>query len=280
MNKPIAIQGILGSYHHEATCQYFNEECALYECLSFRQLTTALRDKEVDTALMAIENTIAGSILPNYALISRMNLKIVGETYLKIHHHLLCHPDSSMEKITEVHSHPMALLQCEKFFEKHPNIKLVETEDTAKSAKDIAENQWQNVAAIAPKKSAEIYKLKILNDKIQTNKENYTRFFVLSREENPNEIFDKVSLRFSLKNYSGSLVNVLQEISRLGVDMTKIQSVPLVFTPGEYSFYVDFLVKDLAQYNELIACIKEKITDLEILGKYLNGIPKWWKQTD
>ncbi|CAG0909280.1 unnamed protein product, partial [Cyprideis torosa] len=201
----IAIQGIAGSYHHEATVQYFGAEKELLECESFRRLGQALEKQEVDCAVMAIENTIAGSILSNYALISRLNLKIVGETYLRIHHHLMALAGSSMQDIKEIHSHPMALLQCESFFETIPHVKLVESVDTALSAKEIQEQGLKDVAAIAPKKSAEIYGLDILNNDIQTNKDNFTRFFILEREDHQNEDFDKVSLRFSLHNYSGSL---------------------------------------------------------------------------
>lgn len=277
--KKIAIQGIAGSYHHEAVSRFFETEPQLLECDSFRDLAWALKNKEVDIAVMAIENTIAGSILPNYALLSRLNLKIIGETYLRIHHHLLSLPEVTISEIQEIHSHPMALLQCEVFFDSLSGIKLIESVDTAFSAKEIAENKWKRVACVAPKKSAEIYGLKVLNDDIQSNPDNFTRFFVVAREENNNPSFDKVSLRFSLKNYAGSLVSVLEEIARLGINMTKIQSLPLVKQPGEYSFYIDILIDDSGQYNDLIGFMNQRISDLEILGKYKNGKPKWQKQS-
>lgn len=276
--KKVAIQGIAGSYHHEAASRFFGTEPQLLECDSFRDLGWALKNGEVDVAVMAIENTIAGSILPNYALLSRLDLKIIGETYLRIHHHLLSLPEVEMTDVKEIHSHPMALLQCEKFFDSISQIKLVESIDTAFSAKEIAEKKWRQVASVAPKKSAEIYGLKILNDDIQTHPDNFTRFFIVAREEKNDVFFDKVSLRFSLKNYAGSLVSVLEEIARLGINMTKIQSMPLVNQPGEYSFYLDLLIDEVRQFDDLISFMKHRISDLEILGKYKNGKPQWQKQ--
>ena len=179
----IAIQGIKGSFHHIVAEDFFGKDIELGECLSFTEIPVLLKNKEVDSAVMAIENSIAGAILPNYALIDEYDLSIKGEIYLKIHHHLMALEGQKLEDIKEVWSHPMAILQCRKFFRNHPHIKLVEESDTAEVAKRIQEQQIKGVAAIASKRAAEIYGLEVIRDDIQTIKENSTRFFVLNREK-------------------------------------------------------------------------------------------------
>lgn len=271
MKTKVAIQGVKGSYHHEATDNYLKNEFELLECDTFKQLAKALAKGKVDKAVMAIENTIAGAILPNYALITKYGLKVVGEIYLSIQHQLMVKKGQNLEDITEVRSHQMALLQCDKYLEKFPNWKIVNDVDTALTAKDIVDQDLNHVAAIASRKAAEVYGLDILASSIQTYQDNFTRFFVLQREHNDYEDFNKVSMRFSVPHKSGALVDVLNQIAECGINMDKIQSVPIIDKPWEYSFHIDITFENKEQYYTLLGKIARKLTDLEILGEYKKG---------
>ncbi|SFN27674.1 prephenate dehydratase [Algoriella xinjiangensis] len=271
MKTKVAIQGVKGSYHHEATDNYLKNEFELLECDTFKQLAKALAKGKVDKAVMAIENTIAGAILPNYALITKYGLKVVGEIYLSIQHQLMVKKGQNLEDITEVRSHQMALLQCDKYLEKFPNWKVVNDVDTALTAKDIVDQDLNHVAAIASRKAAEVYGLDILASSIQTYQDNFTRFFVLQREHNDYEDFNKVSMRFSVPHKSGALVDVLNQIAECGINMDKIQSVPIIDKPWEYSFHIDITFENKEQYYTLLGKIARKLTDLEILGEYKKG---------
>ena len=271
MKTKVAIQGYIGSYHHEAANIYLGNDIEIVECDTFKTLAKSLAKGKVDKAIMAIENTIAGAILPNYALLTKYNLKVVGEIYLSIQHQLMVKKGQTLDDVKEVRSHQMALLQCDKFLEKHPTWRVVNDIDTALTAKDIVEQDLHDVAAIASRKAAEVYGLDILASSIQTFQDNFTRFFVLQREHNDYEDFNKVSMRFSVPHQSGALVDVLNQIAECGINMDKIQSVPIIEKPWEYSFHIDITFEQKEQYYELLGKIARKLTDLEILGEYKLG---------
>ena len=273
MNKIIAIQGAEGSNHHKVARDFYGENIQLKECMSFDALVARLLDGSATVGVMAIENTIAGSIIPNYALIDSNNLHIVGEEYLHIHHHLMALPGQTIKSIKEVWSHPMALLQCKEFFKKHPHIKLVEDVDTAEVAKGIAKENIKGIAAIAPKIAAEIFGLQVLEDDIQTIKDNSTRF-VIVQTQLPNhsiEGINKASLKFELSHKRGSLAAVLNVLSDCKMNLTKIQSLPVIETPWKYSFFVDVTFDDYTEYQKLVKIIDIMAEDFKILGTYKNG---------
>ena len=273
MNKIIAIQGAEGSNHHKVARDFYGDNIQLKECMSFDALVAHLLDGSATDGVMAIENTIAGSIIPNYALIDSNNLHIVGEEYLNIHHHLMALPGQTIKSIKEVWSHPMALLQCKEFFKKHPHIKLVEDVDTAEVAKRISKENIKGVAAIAPKIAAEIFGLQVLEDDIQTIKDNSTRFVIVQTELPNTEIakINKASLKFQLNHKRGSLAAVLNVLSDCKMNLTKIQSLPVIETPWKYSFFVDVTFNDYADYQKLVKIIEIMAEEFKILGTYKNG---------
>lgn len=273
MKKIIAIQGAEGSNHHKVARDFYGDTIELKECFSFDALVDSLLDKTSDKGIMAIENTIAGSIIPNYALIDANNLHICGEEYLNIHHHLMALPGQKIEEIKEVCSHPMALLQCKVFFKKHPHIKLVEDVDTAEVAKRISRDKLVGVAAIAPKLAAEIFGLEVLEDEIQTMKDNSTRFVIVQTEKPTNGIdqINKASLKFQLDHKRGSLAAVLNVLSDCKMNLTKIQSLPVIESPWKYSFFVDVTFDDYKAYEKAIAIIEIMAAEFKVLGAYKNG---------
>ncbi len=271
--KNIAIQGIQGSNHHIVAKNYYGEKIQLNECLSFDILADKLLNSSSEEAVMAIENTIAGSIIPNYALIDKHNLHISGEYYLPIHHHLMALPNQSIEDIKEVCSHPMALLQCKEFFKKYPSIKLVEGVDTSAVAKTISEKKLKGVAAIAPKIAADIFGLEIIEDEIQTIKNNETRFVILQIEK-PNNGIDKInkaSIRFELDHKRGSLATILNVMSDCKLNLTKIQSLPIIDTPWKYAFFVDITFTTYEDYAKAKSVLEIMANNFKILGEYKNG---------
>jgi len=273
MKQIIAIQGAEGSNHHKVARDFYGTSVALKECMSFDVLVDSLLDKSATHGVMALENTIAGSIIPNYALIDKYNLHITDESYLNIHHHLMALEGQTIEDITEVCSHPMALLQCKEFFKKHPHIKLVEDVDTAEVAKRISEKQLKGVAAIAPQIAAEIFGLNVIEDEIQTIKDNSTRFVLVQTEkptQNETEI-NKASIKFSLNHQRGSLAAILNAMSDCHMNLTKIQSLPVIETPWKYAFFVDVTFEDYKDYEKAIAIIKIMAEDFKVLGTYKNG---------
>jgi len=273
MKKIIAIQGAEGSNHHKVARDFYGDTIELKECFSFDALVDSLLDKTSDQGIMAIENTIAGSIIPNYALIDANNLHVCGEEYLNIHHHLMALPGQKIEDIKEVCSHPMALLQCKEFFKKHPQIKLVEDVDTAEVAKRISKDKLLGVAAIAPKLAAEIFGLEVLEDEIQTMKDNSTRFVIVQTEKPNNGIdqINKASLKFQLDHKRGSLAAILNVLSDCKMNLTKIQSLPVIESPWKYSFFVDVTFDDYKEYKKSIAIIKIMASAFKVLGAYKNG---------
>ena len=273
MNKIIAIQGAEGSNHHKVARDFYGENIQLKECMSFDALVARLLDGSATVGVMAIENTIAGSIIPNYALIDSNNLHIVGEEYLHIHHHLMALPGQTIKSIKEVWSHPMALLQCKEFFKKHPHIKLVEDVDTAEVAKRIAKETLVGIAAIAPKIAAEIFDLEVLEDKIQTMKDNATRFVIVQTQEPTHKIdhINKASLKFQLNHKRGSLAAILNVLSDCKMNLTKIQSLPVIEMPWKYSFFVDVTFENYKDYLKVVKIIEIMAEEFKILGTYKNG---------
>ncbi|ANW94982.1 prephenate dehydratase [Wenyingzhuangia fucanilytica] len=268
----IAIQGIKGSYHHIVAENYFGEDIELIECMTFGEMPDLVLSGKADYLVMAIENSIAGAILPNYSLIDEYNLAMVGEYYLGINHNLMVMNHQKIEDIKKVYSHPMALLQCRSFFKNHPHIKLIEDADTAEVAKRIQENQLKKVGAIASAKAAEIYGLEMIAEQIQTIKNNFTRFVILQKKESLNNPeVTKASLKFVLKDESGSLGEVLMLLANHKVNLSKIQSLPIIETPWEYAFFADLIFDDYQEYKNAMVDIRSKVSSLKILGEYKNN---------
>ena len=273
MKEKIAIQGIKGSFHHAVAMDYFSPEVALEECLSFDAVVDALLSGKVKQAIIALENSIAGSIIPNYALIDHNNLTIVGEYNLNIHHNLMALEGQAIEELTEVHSHPMALLQCKAFFKQYPHIKLIEAADTADVARKISEEKLLGIAAIAPKEAAHIYGLNLLATSIQTIKHNVTRFVVVQQKNGalPKDQVNKASLKFVLDHQRGSLAAVLNVMSDCLLNLTKIQSLPVIETPGKYAFFVDMTFDTYEQYNKARKILAIMALEFKILGEYADA---------
>lgn len=270
----VSIQGYEGSFHQVAARQFFGKDVEVIPCATFREVVKiAANKKESDGGVMAIENSIAGSILPNYNLLQKSNLQIMGEIYLHIRQHLLVNPGVQLEDIREVHSHPMALLQCMEYLEKHPHWKLVETEDTALSAKHIRQRNSKHAAAIASKLAAELFELHMIAPNIHTMKNNYTRFLVVQRERQDTapEDANKASVNFHTDHSRGSLARVLTRIAEGGINLSKLQSFPIPGSDWQYSFHADMEFDTLQQFNEVITGIKPLTQDLRVYGVYRKG---------
>ena len=265
----VAIQGIKGSFHHIVAEQFFGKNIDLLECMSFSEMPDLLHNKKADVLIMAIENTIAGAILPNYAYIDDGQLTICGEYHLPIQHNLMVLNGQKIEDIHEVYSHPMALLQCHKFFKDYPHIRLIEDKDTASVAKRIHDEQLKGVGAIASELAAEIYDLNILASSIQTIKENATRFFILTNEAKKNAVSaNKASVKFITSDDTGSLAQVLTILAKHDLNLSKIQSMPVIETPWKYAFFADFTFNSYADYFNAMNEIKDKVEMLKVLGEY------------
>lgn len=271
----VAIQGFEGCFHQVAAQSYFGKKIEIAPCASFVELVRKVSQREdADVGVMAIENSIAGSILPNYNLLQKSGLKVMGEIYLHIGQHLMAMPGQKLEDIKEVHSHPMALLQCADFLNKHGNWRLVETEDTALSAKMVRQHKALHVAAIAGKLAAELFQLEIIAPNIQTERKNYTRFLVLSKEENAvvEDHPDKSSVYFHTTHTRGSLAKVLTKIAEGGINLSKLQSFPIPGTEWQYYFHADMEFDSLRQFENVIAAIQPLTEGLKILGVYKKGV--------
>jgi prephenate dehydratase len=269
----VTIQGYEGSFHQEAARKFFGKLVQVIPCATFREVVKiGASKKESDGAVMAIENSIAGSILPNYNLLQKSNLKIAGEVYLQIKQNLLVNHGVKLEDIKEVHSHTMALQQCYDFLDKY-KWKLVETEDTALSAKHIHQHKSKHVAAIASKLAAELYNLHVIAPGIQTMKNNYTRFLILQREDTVNEMADanKASVNFVTDHSKGSLARVLTKIAEGGINLSKLQSFPIPGSNFKYSFHADMEFETIEQFHKVIDDIKSATAELKIYGVYKNG---------
>jgi prephenate dehydratase len=269
----VTIQGYEGSFHQEAARKFYGKTIEVIPCATFREVVKiGANKKESDGAVMAIENSIAGSILANYNLLKKSNLKIVGEVYLQIKQNLLVNHGVKLEDIKEVHSHTMALQQCYDFLDKY-KWKLVETEDTALSAKHIQQHKSKHVAAIASKLAAELYNLNVIAPAIQTMKSNYTRFLILQREDvAPKiEVADKASVNFVTDHSKGSLARVLTQIAEGGINLSKLQSFPIPGSDFKYSFHADMEFENIEQFHKVIEAIKSATVELKIYGIYKNG---------
>lgn len=272
--KRIAIQGVIGSFHDIAAHQYFpGEQIQLICCATFEDVFKALHEDPTTIGMFAIENTIAGSLLHNYELLRDSNTTIVGEHKLHIQHSICCLPDDDWNTLSEVHSHPVALMQCRGFLSKHPSIKAVEDEDTAGSAEMISRLQQHGWAAICHSDAARYYGMKVLEDSIEDNKHNYTRFLVATNPNKadflrPLEKADKASLVFSLPHEEGSLSKILTILSFYDINLTKIQSLPVIGHEWEYMFYVDVTFDNLTRYRQSIDAITPLTKELKILGEY------------
>ena len=275
MSKKVSIQGYEGSFHQVAAQHFFGKDVQVITCGTFREVVrVAASRKESDGGVMAIENSIAGSILPNYNLLQKSNLCVVGEIYLQIEQHLLVNPGIGLEDIREVHSHPMALLQCIDYLEKHPGWKLVETEDTALSAKHLHQHRSKHVAAIASGLAADLFGLEILAPSIQTMKNNYTRFLILQREDNAMVVSNtnKASVNFHTDHSRGSLARVLTRIAEGGINLSKLQSFPIPGSEWEYSFHADMEFEDMDQFRRVIESMRPITAELKIYGTYKKGV--------
>jgi prephenate dehydratase len=269
----VSIQGYEGSFHQAAARQFFGKDVEVIPCDNFRDvIKLAGNKKESDGGVMAIENSIAGSILPNYTLLQNSGLRVTGEIYLQINQHLLVNRGVKLQDIREVHSHPMALQQCLQYLDKF-NWKLVETEDTALSAKHIHQHRSKHIAAIASKLAAELFDLDILAPNIHTMKHNYTRFLVVQRPDEVPEVdgADKASVNFHTDHSRGSLAKVLTRIADGGINLSKLQSFPIPGSNFQYSFHADMEFETIDQFNEVISNIKPITAELKVYGIYKKG---------
>jgi prephenate dehydratase len=275
MIQKIAIQGIKGSFHHQVALEYYYQDIDVDECMSFEELVGSLLSRKSNQAVMAIENSIAGSIIPNYALIDKNNLHIIGEYYMDIHQNFMALKGQKIDNISEVHSHPMALLQCMEFLKKLPNIKIVEDKDTAETARRIHQNQLKGIAAIASKTASKMYDLEILAPEIQTINNNMTRFVILNKENSfvPKKEINKASFKFELDHKRGSLAAVLNVMSDCKLSLTKIQSLPKIETPWKYSFFVDVTFDDYEDYSKAKSLLEIMAEYFKVLGEYKNTKP-------
>ncbi len=269
----ICIQGYEGSFHQVAARQFFGKQVKVIPCASFRQLIKQTLDPTVSAgAVMAIENSIAGSILPNYNLLQKANLKVVGEVYLSISQNLLVNKGVSLSDIKEVHSHPMAILQCLDFLESYP-FKLIETEDTALSAKHVHQHKSKHIAAIASKLAAELFNLEIVAPDIQTQKNNITRFLILQRTKDAKPIIgaDKASIYFQTNHSKGILAKVLTEVAKTGINLSKLQSMPIPGSHFKYGFYADMEFDQLKQFDNMMHKIASLTNNVKVFGIYKKG---------
>ena len=272
--KKVAIQGIKGSFHDIAAHQFFaNEEIELICCETFEELFDTMKKDSSLLAMMAIENTIAGSLLHNYELLRASNLTIVGEHKLHIEHSLLCLPDEDINDIREINSHPVALMQRRDFLKQFRNCKIVEADDTAGAAEAISRLGLKGHAAICSKFAAPIYHMKVLREAIEDNKHNFTRFLCLCDPWNADAIrrtrqINKSSIVFSVPHEKGELSHVLSVLSFYDINMTKIQSLPIIGHEWEYLFYVDITFADYSRYRQCIEAIRPLTRQISILGEY------------
>jgi len=277
--KKVAIQGVSGAFHEIASRQYFNNQpLEIIQCITFNDLFDALLFGEANYGVIAIENSLVGSIIPNYALLRESKLKVLGEVFLRIEQHLMVLKGEKLEDIKEIHSHPMALEQCLDFLNplRRNRVRILDAEDTALSAKRIADGNLKGVAAIASDLAAEMYDLEIINRSIETNKKNFTRFLVISSEENylaqqKDILANKASLCFRLPDEEGILSQVLSVLAFYKINLSKIQSLPVVGVEWEYLFYIDLVFNNYKKYKQALAAILPLTKELTILGEYQKG---------
>lgn len=270
----VSIQGYAGAFHEVAARHCFQDQpLEIVPAHTFEDLVGMVEaQEEADIGLMAIENTLAGSIMRNYTLLQQSGLHITGEVFLRIKQNLMVLPGVRMEELREVHSHPMAIAQCREFFTRYPNIRLVETVDTALSAREVSENGWSHIGAIASTLAAEMYGLEIIAPGIETNKKNHTRFLVLEKgQPKLDAALEKVSISFATDHEVGSLYKALAVMAAYNVNLTKIQSAPIIGHPWEYQFYVDFVVQGKVGHEQALDAIRPLTRNLQVHGVYACG---------
>jgi len=273
--KVIAIQGGYGAFHEIAAHHYFrDEEIEILPARTFRDMLSTLKNKKSDFGIMAIENSLAGSIIPNYNLIITTRMHIIGEIFLRIKQNLVALPGVRIQDIREVFSHPMAILQCQDFFDAYPGIRLIESIDTAMSAEEIARRKLRDAGAISSRLAADKYGLEVVAESIETNKMNYTRFLILAENGFTvgTEKVNKASIYFSLAHRIGSLSKILSILSYYEINLAKIQSMPIVGKDWEYLFYVDVEIHDYTMYQKSLEAIRPFTASLGILGEYEKGL--------
>ena len=273
MQKKVTIQGYEGSFHQVAARQFFGKNVDVIPCATFREVVRIGEDvQQSDGGVMAIENSIAGSILPNYNLLQKSKLQVIGEVYLSISQNLLVYPGVKLEEIKEVHSHPMAILQCLDYLE-NQDWKLVETEDTALSAKQVREHKSKHIAAIASKFAAQLYDLDIITPDIHTLKNNITRFLIMVPAKQKMEIADadKASIYFQTDHSKGILSKVLAKIAKGGANLSKLQSMPIPGSTFKYGFYADIEFEQKKQLDKLLAELKLMTNSFKVFGLYKKG---------
>lgn len=275
LTQRVAIQGIATSFHELAAFTYFGGPVDTVECLSFHALCEALNQGQATHAVMAIENSIAGSILPNYFLLQQYHFTIAGELYVPIHLHLAALPGVKMKDIRTVESHPMAIRQCTEFLQQLPHLAIRESEDTALSARNIRDQKLKDVAAIANSQAAEKFGLDLLEKRIETHRKNFTRFLVLTKSRAVVEGSNKASLSFEVANEAGSLADVLVVFRDHKINLTKIQSIPIVGRPQEYTIHVDVEWSRRAGYDEAMRRVLRVTRNLNVLGEYKKATIKF-----
>lgn len=271
--KRVAIQGIAGSFHEDAARKYFgNEEIEVVECRSFQNVCELIDTDKVDIAVMAIENSIAGSLLMNYSLIRNYHLRIIGEIYIHIQMNLMVLPGVKRKDIREIYSHPVSFLQCNEYIEKYfPNVERKELGDNAKVAKIISDEKINYAAAISNLRSAELYGLQVIDKGVETIKKNYTRFWILSKQGNPTVGTNKASICFEVGHFYGALARVLNIFAEHKINLNKIQSIPILGKPNEYTIHVDIEWEDPEKYDKAIHQVLKSASSLSILGEYVRG---------
>lgn len=266
--KRIAIQGIKGAFHEIAAIQFFGNDIETINCDKFKQVFDAVTNRKAEFGVVAIENTIAGSLLSNYLLLKDSKVKVIGETSLHITQNLMALPGTKIDEITEVYSHPIAIQQSLEFFNNYPKIKLIEWADTASSAKKVSAEKLKNTGAIASKQAAELYGLEILAEEIETHKMNYTRFLIIQLKSSDLPENNKASICFELGHNPGSLVDVLAVFKAEEINLTKIQSLPILGRPYQYTFYIDLEWKDRKKYDKALNSVLKIVSNLSVLGEY------------
>ena len=275
--KRVAIQGVKGCFHEQAARLFYEENehivPDIFECSTFDDLYRSLDSADADAAVMAIENTVSGGLLPNFELLRKYDRKIKGEVFLRIQQNLMALPGQTIEDIKEVRTHYMAINQTREFFKNYPWIRLVESEDTAKSAAEVAAEGLRGVGAVASTLAADLYGLEVLAESIETYKQNFTRFLVLDDPILVDKAkVNKASMCFTLSHTPGSLAHVLTILSFYGMNLTRIQSLPIPGQEWQYFFYVDIKFQDYLRYEQALAAVRPLMEDLNILGEYVASI--------
>ena len=274
MPKRIAIQGVKGCFHEQAARLFYKDltDIEIIECDNFEDLYLAMDSGKADAAIMAIENTVSGGLLPNFELLRKYQRDIKGEIFLRIKQNLMALPGQDISDIKEVRTHYMAINQTREFFREHPQIRLVESEDTAKSAAQVAREGLKGVGAVASELAAELYGLDIIAESIETFKQNFTRFLILDENYSPSEsAIDKSSICFTLPHTAGSLAHVLTILSFYGMNLTRIQSLPIPGREWQYFFYADIKFEDMERYRQALSAVRPLMEDLRILGEYVSA---------